>query len=76
MTTLNLLKPGQRAKVLSLQQTQEMKVRLLDMGITPGCIVTLIRKAPFGDPVQILVRGYQLSLRVADAKKIIVKILR
>ena len=74
--TLDQLEIGKTAKITAVGGEGALRLRLLDMGITPGCIVTLIRKAPFGDPVQILVRGYQLSLRVADAKKIIVKILR
>ncbi len=50
------------------------KRRLIDMGITPGVEVKVVRVAPLGDPIQISLRGYELSLRRSDAKDILVEI--
>jgi len=65
--TLNELRPGEKAKVVSIGTTGVMKQRILDMGVTPGVQVKLIKIAPLGDPVEITVRGYQLSLRKSEA---------
>ena len=68
--TLNELKPGQFAKIVKLHELGELKRRIIDMGIIPGTKLMMKRIAPFGDPLQINVRGYELSLRKNDAKKI------
>ncbi len=52
-----------------------MKRRLIDMGLTPGTCVTLVKIAPFGDPMELSLRGYELSLRKADAAQITVRLL-
>ena len=67
---LSDLKIGESAYVCSLQENGVLKYHLLDMGLIPGTEVTLQKKAPMGDPVQIQLRGYELTLRLADAKKI------
>lgn len=69
--TLDLLKVGQKARVVGLSGINtSLRRRLLDMGLTPNTKVELIRTAPLGDPMQLDVRGYALTLRKADAKLI------
>lgn len=65
--TLGELRPGEKAKVVSIGTTGAMRQRILDMGVTPNVQVQLIKIAPLGDPVEITVRGYQLSLRKSEA---------
>ena len=65
--TLGELKPGETAKVVAIGTTGAMRQRILDMGVTPNVQVQLIKVAPLGDPVEITVRGYQLSLRKSEA---------
>ncbi|NBK21062.1 MAG: ferrous iron transport protein A [Spirochaetia bacterium] len=65
--TLGELRPGEKAKVVSIGSTGAMRQRILDMGVTPNVQVQLIKIAPLGDPVEITVRGYQLSLRKSEA---------
>ena len=66
--TLHDLSPGQSGIILSVgSHSGAVKRRLVDMGLTPGTKVTVKRIAPFGDPIEVRVRGYQLSLRKSDA---------
>jgi Fe2+ transport system protein FeoA len=73
MMTLGELRPGEKAKVVSIGTTGAMRQRILDMGVTPNVEVQLIKIAPLGDPVEITVRGYQLSLRKSEAALIQVR---
>lgn len=68
--TLKEMKPGQSRKVLSIGESGPLKRRIMDMGITPGVSVKVIKVAPLGDPVEINVRGYELSLRKEEAARI------
>ncbi len=68
--TLDMLKLGQSATITAVGGDGELRCRLLDMGLTPKTMVTLRRIAPMGDPIMINVRGYELTLRLEDAKKI------
>ena len=61
--TLKDLSPGQQGKVASISTTGAMKRRIMDMGVTPGVVVKVIKVAPLGDPIEVNVRGYELSLR-------------
>ena len=70
---LNDLQPGQQAIVQELRSTGSIRRRLLDMGLIPRTEVTLQKIAPMGDPIEIRVRGYELTLRIEDAKKIEVR---
>ena len=70
MSTLADLKPGERGVIASFDGDVEMMQRLLEMGLTPGTELELIRFAPLGDPLEIRVRGYQLSIRKENAKRI------
>lgn len=70
MKTLANLRPGETGVVDSITATGAVKRRLLDMGITKGVSITLERRAPFGDPLAVRLRGYSLSLRRDEARKI------
>ncbi len=67
MTTLGDLEVGEAGTVKRIQGDGGLKRRVLDMGLTRGARVQICKVAPLGDLVEILVRGYQLSLRKADA---------
>lgn len=69
---LNELKVGKRAKVLRIGSSGALRRRIIDMGITPGALVFMRKAAPFGDPLEINIRGYELSLRKSDAEQITV----
>lgn len=68
--TLDQLRPGMTGKIISVGGEGELRLRLLDMGLIPRTEVTLIKVAPMGDPLEIRVRGYELTLRVSDARNI------
>lgn len=68
--TLDRLEPGKSAKVARLAGEGAVKRRIMDMGITKGVEVTVRKVAPLGDPIEITVRGYELSLRRDEAAKI------
>ncbi len=70
MKTLKDAKIGQTVKVVKLHGEGAVKRRIMDMGITKGVEATIRKVAPLGDPVEITVRGYELSLRKADAEMI------
>ena len=70
MKTLKEIKVGQTAKVVKLHGEGPVKRRITDMGITKGVEVTVRKVAPLGDPIEINVRDYELSLRKADAQMI------
>ena len=71
--TLAQLKPGQSGVIVSVSnQNAPVRRRLVDMGLTPGTRVTVVKVAPFGDPVEVQLRGYELSLRAADAQEIVI----
>ena len=70
MNTLKDVKIGKKAKVVKLHGEGALKRRIMDMGITKGVEITVRKVAPLGDPLEITVRGYELSLRKADAEMI------
>lgn len=69
-TTLADLKPGESGVVTAVGGEGALHRRLLDMGLTPGVRVTLQKTAPLGDPLEIHLRGYALTLRLSDARNI------
>lgn len=71
MFTLKDLKPGEKACVDSILVDGLMRRKLMDMGVTPGVEIELNKTAPFGDPIEIRLRGYALSLRKKDAENIV-----
>ena len=70
MKTLKEVKCGENVKVKKLTGAGAVKRRIMDMGITKGTDIYLRKVAPFGDPIEVTVRGYELSLRKADAELI------
>ncbi|MCE5190066.1 MAG: ferrous iron transport protein A [Eubacteriales bacterium] len=68
--TLDELKAGQTAVIRAVGGVGALRLRLLDMGLIPRTKVTLIKAAPMGDPIEICVRGYELTLRKDDARSI------
>jgi len=67
---LSMLKPGQSARILEVGGEGALRQHFLDMGVIPGAVVTLIKLAPMGDPMELRIHGYELTLRVADAGQI------
>ena len=70
MSTLRDMKIGKTVTVVKLWGEGAVKRRIMDMGITKGVKVTVRKVAPLGDPIEITVRGYELSIRKADAEMI------
>ncbi len=75
MQTLRDIPCGTTVKVTRLTGEGSVKRRIMDMGITKGTSISVRKMAPLGDPVEVTVRGYELSLRKADAEMIIVEVL-
>ena len=73
MKTLKDTKVGETVKVVKLTGEGAVKRRIMDMGITKGTSVYVRKVAPLGDPIEVTVRGFELSLRKADASSIIVE---
>jgi ferrous iron transport protein A len=73
---LSNLKPGQQAKILKLDSSiGPVRRRLMDMGVIPGEIIKVEKIAPMGDPIEITVKSYSLSLRKNEAKGIEIEVL-
>jgi Fe2+ transport system protein FeoA len=72
---LSELKEGQKAKVLTLLNPEKLKKRLENIGLTRGATITLLKKAPLGDPIEIGVRDFYMALRKSDAELIYVELL-
>ena len=70
MKTLKTAKVGNTVKVVKLHGEGAVKRRIMDMGLTKGVEVHIRKVAPLGDPLEVTVRGYELSLRKADAEMI------
>ena len=73
MTTLAELKVMAQATVLAVDGQDEISLRLLEMGLTPGTPVTRIGTAPLGDPLEFEIRGYRLSLRKTEAARVAIE---
>lgn len=72
MKTLKDVKIGETVTVIKLNGTGPLKRRIMDMGITKGTTLYIRKVAPLGDPIEITVRGYELSIRKSDAENIII----
>jgi len=70
MMTLNELKTGETAKIVRLNGGGAVKRRMMDMGLTSGTEVTVKKIAPLGDPIELSVRGYELSIRKDEAANV------
>lgn len=68
--TLNELPIGKKTRILTVGGEGALRRRLLDMGLTPHTEVMIRKTAPMGDPIELYLRGYQLTLRLDDAKNI------
>lgn len=68
--TLDKLKIGKSGKITSVGREGALRLRFLDMGLIPHTVVRMQKTAPSGDPIQILIRGYELTLRLEEASKI------
>ena len=71
--TIKDLKPGQSARVLAVGGEGALRQHFLDMGVIPGAELTVVKLAPMGDPMELRIHGYELTLRLADAEKITVE---
>ena len=69
-TTLDTLEAGQDGRVTAVAGATDIRRRLLEMGLTPGTRIKVVRFAPLGDPMDIEVRGYHLSLRKSEASHV------
>ena len=67
------LAPGERGRILSVADGAGTRHRLLEMGLTRGASVEMIRVAPLGDPIELQVRGYRLSVRKAEAATVMIE---
>ena len=65
---------GESGVIIKVDGEGRIKRRLFDMGVTPGTEVYLRKKAPFGDPIEITIRGYELTLRNTEAEKVAVEV--
>ena len=72
--SLKELAPGESGVVITVNATGAIKRRLFDMGVTPGVLITMRKLAPMGDPIEVRLRGYELSLRKAEASDIILNV--
>ncbi len=70
VATLAELPVGGRGRVRGIEPLDEIGIRLLEMGVTPGAELRVIGTAPFGDPIEIEIRNYRLSLRKAEAARV------
>ncbi|MDG6242979.1 MAG: ferrous iron transport protein A [Methanolobus sp.] len=73
--TLDFIEPETSVKVLKVTGQKSSRKRILDMGLTPGTKVEVIRRAPLGDPVKFKLKGYNLSLRKKEAETVLVEII-
>lgn len=71
--TLKDMRPGESAKIVEINAQGALKRRLMDMGLTRGSLVTFRKVAPLGDPIELTVRGYELSIRKNEAEYVVVE---
>ena len=74
LKTLDQLAVGETGLIKSVLGEGKLRRRLFDMGVTPGAIVYLRKRAPMGDPIEVTIRGYELSLRKDEAKLVSVEV--
>ena len=72
---LDQIEKGETGLVKNVEGDGKIRRRLFDMGVTPGARVTLRKKAPMGDPIEITIRGYELSLRKAEAALVNIEVV-
>jgi Fe2+ transport system protein FeoA len=74
LKTLDQFKIGETGLIKKVEGEGRLRRRLFDMGVTPGATVYLRKKAPLGDPLEITIRGYELSLRLSEAKLVVLEV--
>ena len=74
LKSLDQFKIGETGLIKKVEGEGRLRRRLFDMGVTPGAKVYLRKKAPLGDPLEITIRGYELSLRISEAKLIVLEV--
>ena len=74
--TLDMLPIGKQAVITAVGGTGNLRLHLLDMGVIPHTVVEVKRIAPMGDPIEIFLRGYLLTLRLEDAKTVTVEVCK
>lgn len=74
MQKLSELKPGEKAIIIKVQGNGTLKRRLLDMGLVRGTKIEMVRESPLGDPLEFLVKGYNLSLRRVECENVYVEV--
>ncbi len=74
MKVLSKFKIGETGIVYKVEGEPRIRRRLFDMGVTPGTEIYLRKKAPFGDPIEINIRGYELTLRLAEAEHVLMEV--
>ena len=74
LKTVDKMKPGEKGIVDSLVGKGAVRRHIIDMGITPGAVIVMRKLAPLGDPIEINVRGYELSIRRSEALEISVEV--
>ena len=74
LKTLEKFEIGETGLIKKVEGEGRLRRRLFDMGVTPGAKVYLRKKAPLGDPLEITIRGYQLSLRLSEAKLVVLEV--
>ena len=75
LNRLSELVAGQRGRVVRVEGADDISLRLLEMGLTPGSLVHLLGTAPLGDPLEFEIRGYRLSVRKSEAERVIIESL-
>lgn len=71
--SLDKFKIGQQGVVKQISGEGKIKKRLYDMGVTPGADILMVRVAPLGDPIEVTIRGYQLTLRKKEAEMVVMR---
>ena len=71
---LSTLRPGARARIVRVAGKGPVHRRIMDMGVVPGTLIEMKRVAPLGDPIEVIVRGYHLSLRKEEAGNVYVEV--
>lgn len=75
MPSLDMLSENQRARIVDVAGDDGVAVRLMEMGLTAGEEIVLLGFAPLGDPIEFLVRGYRVSLRTSEARRVEVELI-
>ena len=74
LKTLDLFEVGETGLIKKVDGEGRLRRRLFDMGVTPGAVVYLRKKAPLGDPIEVTIRGYELSLRKQEASLVTLEV--